>query len=366
MSPGWTEARRILCVRLDNLGDVLMTTPALHALRRSGPGRTLTLWASAASAPLAPHLEDVEAVIPYEAPWSKNGSRAGPTADLDMVRRLADGRFDAAVIFTVFSQNPLPAALLCRLAGIPLCRAYCRENPYRLLSDWSPETEPGQNPRHEVERQLALIEPVAGRPIDTRLRFALRPCDRLGADALLARLGLEAAEGYVVVHPGASAPSRRYPAEHFMRVVETLARRELPVLVTGSNAEADLVAAVASAGGARAHAVHAGMELGTFAALIERAAVLISNNTGPVHIAAALGTPVVDLYALTNPQHTPWEVAHRVLYHDVPCKYCFKSICPAGHHACLERVTPEQVIEAVDDLLLEQGTGALPNQLDVA
>ncbi len=59
-----------------------------------------------------------------------------------------------------------------------------------------------------------------------------------------------------------------------------------------------------------------------------RAPLLVSNNTGPVHIAAAVGTPVVDLYALTNPQHTPWGVPNRVLYHDVPCKYCYKSICP--------------------------------------
>jgi ADP-heptose:LPS heptosyltransferase len=86
-------------------------------------------------------------------------------------------------------------------------------------------------------------------------------------------------------------------------------------------------------------------------ALIADAALLISNNSGPVHMAAALGTPVVVLYALTNPQHTPWQVRQRVLYHDVPCKYCYRSVCPQGHHACLSAVTPGEVIAAAEALL---------------
>ncbi len=87
------------------------------------------------------------------------------------------------------------------------------------------------------------------------------------------------------------------------------------------------------------HSVAGELDLADLAALIERAPLLLSNNTGPAHIAAAVGTPVVDLYALTNPQHTPWEVPHRVLNHDVPCKYCYKSVCPEGHHDCLRRVS---------------------------
>jgi ADP-heptose:LPS heptosyltransferase len=87
------------------------------------------------------------------------------------------------------------------------------------------------------------------------------------------------------------------------------------------------------------------------AAVLTRASLLISNNTGTVHVAAAVGTPIVDLYALTNPQHTPWQVPHRVLFHDVPCKYCYKSVCPEGHHHCLRLVNPDQVLQAVTELL---------------
>ena len=80
---------------------------------------------------------------------------------------------------------------------------------------------------------------------------------------------------------------------------------------------------------------------------------LIAKNTGPVHIAAAVGTPVVELYALTNPQHTPWAVPHRVLSHHVACKYCYKSICPEGHHDCLRRIPPADVVAAARSLLHE-------------
>ncbi|NJL21916.1 MAG: glycosyltransferase family 9 protein, partial [Leptolyngbyaceae cyanobacterium SM1_3_5] len=95
------------------------------------------------------------------------------------------------------------------------------------------------------------------------------------------------------------------------------------------------------------------LNLPQLTALLEFAPLLISNNTGPVHIAAAVGTPVVDLYALTNPQHTPWGVPNRALFHDVPCRICYKSICPEGHHHCLRLVTPESVVAAAIDLLGE-------------
>src|SRR5205085_708073 len=103
--------------------------------------------------------------------------------------------------------------------------------------------------------------------------------------------------------------------------------------------------------GAGACSLAGRLGLPQLAATIELAPLLISNNTGPVHIAAALGTPVVDLYALTNPQHTPWQVPSRVLSHDVPCRNCYKSVCPLGHHDCLRGVPPEAVVTAARELL---------------
>jgi ADP-heptose:LPS heptosyltransferase len=152
-----------------------------------------------------------------------------------------------------------------------------------------------------------------------------------------------------VLHPGASAPSRRYP--HFAEVVRGLHRAGVGMVLTGEAAEQPLVAAVREAAGLPVPSLAGRLDLGELAALLAQAPLLVSNNTGPVHVAAAVGTPVVDLYALTNPQHTPWGVPHRVLNQDVPCKYCYKSVCPAGHHACLSAVAPATVVTAALDLL---------------
>ena len=126
----------------------------------------------------------------------------------------------------------------------------------------------------------------------------------------------------------------------------------LRIVFTGDSSELELIAEVQRGmEGAPSISLGGELSLAELAALLERAPVLLANNTGPVHLAAAVGTPVVDLYALTNPQHTPWGVPHRALNHDVSCKYCYKSICPEGHHDCLRLVEPETVVGAVLELL---------------
>jgi len=350
----WQQALNVLCVRLDNMGDVLMTTPALRALKQARPERRLTLLASRSGAALGPFLADIDEVVSYDAPWVKHAAHER-AADLGMVRLLRRSRFDAAVIFTVYSQSPLPAALMCRLAGIPLVLAHCRENPYGLLSDWVRETEPGRGPRHEARRQLDLVERAGAFNAEPALNFTTQARDRRSLREKLAGRGLAPGAGWMVAHCGASAPSRRYPAGHFGQALKRIGRRAGVVMLTGDASERALTSEVGGMCGAGVPVMDlAGqLSLGELACLIEDAALLLSNNTGPVHLAAALGTPVVDLYALTNPQHTPWRVPHRLLYHDVPCKYCYRSVCPENHHDCLRGVSPESVCEAVLDLLAE-------------
>lgn len=362
----WAQARRILCIRLDYLGDVLMTTPALRALKQSQPGRHLTLLTSAGGAAVARHIPEIDDTLVYAAPWLKHGNvhadghrdGHGAQRDVAMIERLAQGGFDAAVIFTVYSQNPLPAALLCHLAGIPLRLAHCRENPYRLLTDWVPEPEPQQRIRHEVQRQLDLVAAIGARTADERLSFRIPPAADAFAAALLHARGIDPAQPWIALHPGASAPSRRYPPQHWAAAARMLAQRlQCPLVFTGSAEEAPLVEQIRR-GLPGTHSLAGELDLAQLGALIARAPLLVSNNTGPAHIAAAVGTPVVDLYALTNPQHTPWQVHSRVLFHDVPCRNCYKSVCPQGHHDCLARVPPERVVAAAVELLRD--TDRLP------
>ncbi|CAI10065.1 lipopolysaccharide heptosyltransferase II [Aromatoleum aromaticum] len=364
----WKEAGRILAVRLDNLGDVLMTTPALRALRESVPGRHITLLTSASGAAAVPFVPEVDAaIVASGAPWMP-GVDSPPDRLIETAQLLRERRFDAAVIFTVYSQSALPAAMLCWLAGIPLRLAHCRENPYQLLTDWIEDPEPQELLRHEVRRQLDLVAAVGASCDDRRLSFRLRDEDKAHARALLRGEGIDPERPYVVIHPGASAPSRRYPEEHFAAVVKRVlgfaaGGQVFRVLFTGDESERALVDTIRSLAGNCLPSLAGRLSLGELAAVIDSAAVLIANNTGPVHLAAAVGTPVVDIYALTNPQHAPWKVAHRVLYEDVPCRFCYRSVCPQGHHNCLRLLDPQRVAEAARELLelgAEQSSVPLP------
>lgn len=331
-----------------------MTTPALRAVKQAVAGRRLTLLTSPAGAELDGLMADVDETLVYESPWMKaTPLRSGPDLDLGMIEALRARHFDAAIIFTVFSQNPLPAAMLCYLAGIPLRLAHCRENPYQLLTDWVAETEPHEQLRHEVQRQLDLVAAVGCEAKDQRLRLTPTSHAVQSVDHLLRQLQLADDHRWMVLHAGASAPSRRYPPELFAEVASRLiADHGLRVVLTGSEAERELVASIQARTHGETVSLAGKLNLAELAALVARAPVLLANNTGPVHVAAAVGTPVVVLYALTNPQHTPWCVPHRVLYHDVPCKYCFKSVCREEHHDCLRRVTPEEVVAAVLEMLV--------------
>jgi lipopolysaccharide heptosyltransferase II len=351
----WQRVQRVLAVRLDNVGDVLMTTPALAAIRQSVPGVRLTLLTSSVGSAVASCVREIDEVITFDAPWVKPRTADGADigqAELQLVESLRD-RFDAAVIFTVCTQSALPTALVCRMAGIPLRLAHSRENPYGLLSHWVRDTdEVRSGMRHEVQRQLALVGTVGYSVDDDRLRLQLSAQQRHHARALLRGAGVPSTRPYFVVHPGASAASRRYPPARFGSAADGIAARSgcLPVF-TGDASEQPLIDEARRCMSQPSVTLAGRVGLPELAALIGDARLLLSNNTGPAHIAAAMGTPVTVLYALTNPQHTPWRVPAHVLNHDVPCRHCLKSECPQGHHDCLLKVQPDEVVRAATALL---------------
>ena len=353
----WKEAKNILCIRLDSLGDVLMTTPAIRALKEFNPARKITLLTSNAGARVAALIPEISQTVIYNAPWMKATKlRSDSSQEHKMAAQLRHAGFDAAVIFTVFSQNPLPAALLAYLADIPLRLAYCRENPYQLLTDWAFEADPGpgQQVRHEVRRHLDLVAKVGCHTQDESLSICVPASAERSIRKIVYKCGLDLNAPWVVIHPGASAPSRRYRPDGFARAAyDLIVNHGIQVVFTGSLSERSLVQEIQSQIDAPSISEAGYLKVDQLAALLALAPLLISNNTGPVHIAAAVGTPVIDIYALTNPQHTPWGIPYRLLYHDVPCKFCYKSICPMVHHNCLRLVTPESVVQAALELLEE-------------
>lgn len=352
IDPRWREARNILCIRLDYLGDVLMCTPAIRALRESLTQSRITLLTSGSGAAAAPNVPEIDAAFTYAAPWMKNSRPHGSGLDLAFVEKLRSRRFDAAVIFTTYSQSPLLPAFLCYLANIPLRLAHCRENPYQMLTHWVLETEPERQVRHEVRRQLDLVATVGCRTGDERLSFFVDRKDVTWVRDRLLSKGLEPDRPWLLFHTGATAESRRYPTLLWQEVSRRLAvDHGYRIAFTGSGNEASLIEQIREDIADLTVSLAGELNLGQLGAAISLASVAVSNNTGPAHMAAALGTPIVSLYALTNPQHTPWQVSSRVLFSDVPCRFCYKSVCPEGHQHCLSKVEPEQVVKAVLELL---------------
>lgn len=346
----WTAARSLLCTRLDSLAELLLTTPALRALKEGHPGRRISLLTTPAGAQAAHMLDMVDETFVYAGP------EGGLGLDQPLLRQLRAGGFDGGVIFNNFRQDPRPAAALLSSAEIPLRLGHSRDDPQGLLTHWVQESDHTGHPtiRHEVRRQLNLVRTLGDYPANDFLSLNVSPEAVGRAASRIHETGLDMNRRWLLVHPGASEASRRYPADQFAEAAQELAAAHaFQILFTGSQAEADLVEDIRGRMQSESFSVAGQLDLELLSAVIFLAPLLISNNNAPVHIAAALQTPVVDLYALTQPQQTPWKVPHRTLFFDVPCKFCYSSLCPLGHHHCLSNVSPRSVVQAVLELLKE-------------
>ncbi len=351
----WCAVRNILLVRLDNLGDVLLMTPAFHAVRCVLPDARLTLLTSPVGAQIGELDPDIDEVIVYQAPWTDSWQRLAQDSvrEQHMIENLRSYHFDGAIIFTSFRQSALPAAYLCYLADIPLRAAASIDGPGSLLTTRHKHPE---GVLHEVERGLDLVHALGMTTTEHDLILAV---PEEAKRAVAERIAHVRGQLLIVVHPGCSMPARTYPWKMYAEVVNRItAQLGAFVVLTGAKEEGELTARMLANLNeeARANTVTLAGEL-TFpelCALIETANLLITNNTGPMHIGAAVKTPTLALFALTNrpEQWGPWQVPHRQLYHDVACKICYSRSCPYQHE-CLRLVSPQMVVDAAVDLLAE-------------
>ena len=360
----WQSARRILAIRLDNLGDVLVTTPAIHAIKTSLPGVELSLLASSVGAQVARLNPDIDEVIVYEAPWMDPWQTLPQNSrrEQQVIVKIKERQFDGAIIFTSYHQSSLPAAYLCYLADIPLRLAASIDGPGSLLTTRHKHPE---RIMHEVERGLDLVNAIglSTSSLDLVLKVPIKAREKVYE--FLSVQNVEPFCPLLVIYPGCSMPARTYPYEMYSQVIDLVIERlGARVVVTGTQDEQVLVEQVldkVQEHHRKAILTCAGtLPFPEFSALIEAADLMITNNTGPMHIAAAVKTPVVALFALTNlpEQWGPWHVPHRQLYHDVSCRICYNRICPFNQE-CLRMVTPELVVDAAKELLLESIPGVI-------
>ncbi|MDX6658202.1 MAG: hypothetical protein QOH62_2995 [Solirubrobacteraceae bacterium] len=333
--------RRVLVARQDSNGDVLLAGPAVRAVAASGAPVTMLCGPRGEQA--ARLLPGVASVLVHEAEWiDPEPAPVSRAVVMELLDLLAAQRIDEAIILTSFHQSPLPLALLLRLAGVPFVAATSVDYPGSLLD----VRHRISDEVHEVERSLSLVA-ACGHRLAAGDDGALRV--RLDGPAIVPQLP-EA--DYVVVHPGASAPARAWAPERYKALVGALRADGLHVVVTGSPGERALTRRVAGCGDDGVSDFGGLTDLAGLAHVLRGAAASVVGNTGPAHLAAAVGTPVVSLFAPTVPavRWRPWMVPSEVLWADVPCAGCRARECPVPGHPCLAGVEVAEVRRAIERL----------------
>lgn len=335
----------VLVVRLDNAGDVLLAGPAVRAVA-AGADR-VTLWCGPRGRAAADLLPGVDHVLEHLAEWiDPDASSVDRDKVLGLVDEIAALRIDQALLLTSMHQSPLPAALLLRLAGVRTIAGISHDFPGALL-DVRHRVDAGI---HEVERSLSLAATLGYRlPPGDHGGLAVEIPDRLDLPAIGDRV--------VAVHPGASVPAREWEPAGYREVVDLLCAAGWSVAVTGGAGENELTAFVAGPHRPDVRDLGGCTTFAQLAAVFAGCEAVVTGNTGPAHLAAAVGTPVVSLFAPTVPasRWRPWGVRHALLGHqDIACAGCRATVCPLPGHPCLSDVTPGDVVAALRRLLTDK------------
>ena len=350
---------KVLLIRLRLIGDVVFTTPAIAALRQHYPSATLWYLVERAAAPVVEHNPHLDRVIVAERP---RGMRR-LTYDLALAKRLRRERFDVVIDF----HGGPRSAWLTRATGAPQRIGYNMPGRFWTYTDRVPWTRALVPPRHSVENQADLLKPLGIRLAEHGVPPVEMPADSQADARVAVRLqhgGLPPGAPLAVIHASASSPYRRWPADRFAELAAALLRHrdDLHIVFTTGPSEQPLQDQLTMmtrrlAGSSAARVLKCGdFDLPELRALIERAAVYVGGDSGPLHIAATTNTPIVVLLGPTLAERSrPWRSARlstlTVDAGPLPCRPCDQRHCIPGDFRCLTAISVERVAAAALQLL---------------
>ena len=351
--------QHVLVMQPDRISDVIMLSPALRTLREALPDAQMTLLASAEGSRAAPLLPWIDDVIVYQASNENGSGRSSfnPRENTAFIEQLRRQRLSLAVIFTSFSQSPLPAAYACFLAGIPYRVGYAREHNHSALSHF---LFPPAEDTHQVDRNLKLLEAIGMSGASNRMEFNIPEEVERRAGRLLSESGVKAGAPYIVLAPGGSGATHQYAPNHFATVVHILAAQtELQIVILGGSEETKVIHPLLHVADenlyGNVHSLVGKTTIPEMAAIVRRASLVIANNSAVMHFADAFGCPMVILYSGTDflSQWRPRQASARLLCRPAICSFCHQADCMNGMN-CLE-VRPEEVAIAALEMLAEPG-----------
>lgn len=342
--------KRILAIRLDRIGDVVLSTPALKALRDAYPQSYIACM-------VRPYAKDVVTGNPYINEviiYDKDGLQNGLIGNLRFLSFLRRKHFDAAVVLHPTSRTHI----LIFLAGIPERIGYDRKCGFLLTRRISHAKQFGL--KHEIDYTLDILRYIGIEPKDRSLYMPVKPDCEWKIKDILERSGIQDNDTIVAINPSAGCPSKRWRPENFAKVSDMLAEKYgVKIVVISSVPDKYFGDAVAMSMKNGCVNLSARTTVGDVASVLRRAKLFISNDTGPVHIACAVGTPVVVIFGRSDRGLSPrrWGPSGPndvVIHKDVGCVTCHAHKCNNGFK-CLEAVTVEEVCRAAEKFLTKRG-----------
>jgi len=340
------QYRRILVVRTDRIGDVLLSTPVIKALRQKYPQAYVSMMVS-------PYARDVVEGNPYldeVIVYDKEGKHKGFFRSLKFASRLKKKKFDLAIILHPTNRTHL----LTFLAGIPERLGYNRKLGFLLTRRIEHVKQKGQ--KHEAEYNLELLSELGITGNLPELFMPVKDDSENWAEDLFAREGIRDTDKILAINPGASCPSKVWPAERFAEAAEKLAERyNFKILVLGGPKDMRLADKVSRGLKGKAINLSGKTSVSRMASILKRSALFISNDSGPVHIASALGTPVISIFGraqagLSPRRWGPLGKRDKYLHKGVGCIQCLAHNC-VREFACLKAIKVEDVLAAAESIL---------------
>jgi heptosyltransferase-3 len=355
--------RRVLVTKLRHHGDVLLASPVLTTLKRAAPDAEIDALVYRETAPMLDRHPALSRLFTIDRDWKKGPLARQIAAETRLVRALRERRYDLLVHLTEHPRGLVLAMLLRPAWAVTRVRGR-DEHPRlwrRAFTHFYPL--PRGTHRHTVETNLDALRRIGVHPSVEDRALTLVPgaeAEAFVAELLQAR-GIEPRR-FVHVHPGSRWLFKSWPAGRMAKVVETLAERGFAVVLTGANDEREralcdvLLAALPGRVRDRVHDIVGRLTLAQLAALTARARLFFGVDSAPMHMAAAMGTPVVALFGPSDEREWgPWQVPHRVVTSsEHPCRPCRNDGCGGGKISeCLTMLPHERALEAIDALLAE-------------
>jgi lipopolysaccharide heptosyltransferase II len=340
----WQDVHKVLLVRLRSIGDTVLSTPSIVALRRFLPSAQIDILLEDWVAPLLSGFEQIDNVITI--------NRNSITSRAQIALALRTARYDVAYNL----HGGTTATFLVRASGAKHRVGYASYQYARLHNHAAPppQTLWSRQKTHSVEQQLALLGwtgvPVTDRP-PTQLGLTEEALTTI--EARLSQFGLEQTRRFALVHPAAAFATKQWAVENFAQIVEDLAERGIPSVALVASKEANLAEELKSHCSVPV-TIFNDLSLPEVTALASRASLFVGNDSGIAHIAAAVGIPSVVIFGSSNRTHwQPWATAPaEIVFEEMPCQPCHGYFCEKfDQPECIIRVPVERVAAAIDRIL---------------